>query len=260
MNIKSDTQIEGIRKAGKLSAEIMEQALRRCVPGIRPTEIDKFVEGEITKNGAEPWFREVDNYPFATCIAVNEVWIHGMPSSEPLKEGDIVSVDIGVKLDGYYTDHCWTVSVLPENATRKDAFEAFEHGDPKVTEFLKTGAESLYGAISEFRTNSRLGNVSAKMQEIVESKGYSVVRDYSGHGVGLAPHEDPQLPCYGTRGAGPKTWKNMVMAIEIMYTMGNSDIEIAEDGWSAITKDRSLAAMFEHTVALTENGPEILTV
>ena len=262
IHIKTTEQIEKIREAGKLSAQILRSALEMVDEGVTPLQINDFIDKEITSNGAEPWFKEKSGYPFASCISVNEVWVHGMPDLTPLKYGDIISIDIGVKLNGYYSDHCWTIPVVPKKERPVDIFQPFTSPSlpESVKEFLETGIESLNEAIKTYGVAKRTGDVSHVMQKVVETHKYNVIREYTGHGVGLKPHEDPELTCYGTRGAGNPIKKGMVMAIEIMYCMGKPDIITKDDGWSVVTKDKSLTGMFEHTVALTEKGAEILTI
>lgn len=256
---KSSEEIKIMAKGGKISRNILDEALRQCIPGKKLIEINNVIEDLILKNGVEPWFKEVNEYPLASIISVNEVWIHGIPDKYELKEGDVVSIDIGIKYDGFYLDNCWTVTTNPTNISRVDIRNAFDHSNPEITKFLQEGVKYLDLAISNFKLGNRVGDISASMQEI-EKVGYSVIRDFTGHGVGYGPHEDPQIPCFGSFGAGPKLQKNMVLAIEIMYTTGGFETEIGADGWSISTKDKSVSAMFEHTVALVDNGPKILTL
>lgn len=256
--IKSSAEIETMREGGKISRKILDEALRMCLPGTVLIDIDDQIGKLLKHYDVESWFKEVNNYPRNSCISVNEVWIHGIPDNTILNEGDVVSIDIGIKYKGFYLDNCWTITVSPENSNIKEIRSAFSHNDNQVQDFLQAGADALDLAINNFKLGNRTGDISASMQE-VEQSGYSVIREFTGHGVGYTPHEDPPIPCYGTYGAGLKVKKNMVLAIEIMYTMGGFEIETAKDGWGIITKDRSLSAMFEHTVALTEDGPEILT-
>lgn len=262
IQFKNSDEIEKLRLAGKVSKKILESALQMCDEGISTLEIDKFINSEIDKAGAVPWFKEEKDYSFASCISVNEVWIHGIPNDKKLAYGDIVSIDLGVKLDGYYVDHCWTVPVVKPEFRPKDIFSHFSHDsiDPKIRTFLKTGQIALSQSIAKFRNGGRTGDISAVMQDITEGAGYSVVKEYTGHGVGLSGHEDPTVSCYGTKGAGALLRRGMVLAIEIMYSMGSPETAVKEDGWSVYAKDESLTAMFEHTVALTEKGAEILTI
>ncbi len=246
--IKSKEDIKNLKEGGKLSAKIMDDALRMAVPGVSTLEINNSIEEQMRKLGVSPWFKEIDKYPYATCIAVNDGWVHGMPSSYVLKASDVISIDLGVKYGKYYVDHCWTV-VVPGTDV-----------DPTVSKFLKTGEYALNLAIKSFVAGSRVGNISNAMQTTVQNAGYSVIREYTGHGVGLKAHEDPLIPCYGTKGAGQLLKIGMVFAIEVMYAIKDPKIVVGSDGWTVSTKDGKLSGMFEHTVALTENGAEILTI
>ena len=173
--------------------------------------------------------------------------------------GDIVSVDLGVKKGKYYIDNCWTVVVDKQNATSSEIRSNTLHSNKEVTRFLSSGVKALGQGISQFKVDGRTGDISAKMQQIIENDRYSVIKDFVGHGIGLKAHEDPQIPCYGVNGAGSVLKEGMVFAVEIMYAMGSPDHTTGIDGWSIVTADGKLSAMFEHTVALTKLGPEILT-
>lgn len=247
--IKTSQEIENIRKAGKLSAQIMEKAIKAAIPGANLLDIEDLIQNELTSNGALGWFKEKKGYPFVSCLSVNEVWVHGMPHDYMLKAGDILSIDLGVKLKNYYTDHCWTIAIG----------EKADISAEKV-KFLAIGEEALKNAISKFQINNKLGDISYGMQSVTENAGYSVIREFIGHGVGLKAHEDPVVPCYGRANTGLLLRPGMVFAIEIMYSMGKPDIKVLDDGWSVCSADHSLTGMFEHTVALTEKGPEILTI
>ncbi|OGC47001.1 type I methionyl aminopeptidase [candidate division WWE3 bacterium RIFCSPHIGHO2_01_FULL_35_17] len=246
--IKSKEDIKNLKEGGKISAIIMNDALKMALPGVSTLEINDAVEKQMQKLEVRPWFKEIDNYLYATCIAVNDGWVHGMPSSYKLIPGDVVSVDLGVKYGKYYLDHCWTVVVPGEKV------------DPSVDKFIETGKDALNFAIKSFVSGFRVGNISNAIQTTVQNAGYSVIREYTGHGVGIKPHEDPLISCYGTKGAGQLLKIGMVFAIEVMYAIGDPEIVVGSDGWTISTKDGKLSGMFEHTVVLTENGPEILTI
>jgi methionyl aminopeptidase len=245
MLVNKPEQIQILRKAGSISKKVIDSKIREF--------------------GAEAWFKEEKNYHHSSCLSVNDVWIHGIPGSGKLRIGDIISIDVGIKYKGMYVDHCWTVPVLKDEDEwrEKDLYSSEESYsgalDPQIGLFLQTGIKALDLAIKEFKPNGRTGDISAKMQSVVEGGGYSVIRDFVGHGVGLKSHEDPEIPCFGSKGAGKLLKKGMVLAIEVMYAEGKPDIKIAEDGWTVLTKDSSLSGMYEHTVFLGENGPEILT-
>jgi len=265
MLVNKPEQLQILREAGAISKKVMDSAIKECVPGAMLLDIEKNIDAKITEYGASAWFKEEKNYFHSSCLSVNDVWIHGIPGDQVLKAGDIVSIDIGIKYKNMYVDHCWTTPVLENssNWVSRDVFSADESYqgvfDAEKAKFLQTGIRSLLAAIEEFQPNGRTGDISAKMQQVVEKEGFNVIRDFVGHGVGLRSHEDPEIPCFGTKGAGKLLKKGMVLAIEVMYSMGNPEIKIAKDGWTVLTADHSLTGMYEHTVYLGENGPEILT-
>ena len=214
-------------------------------PGIRTLDLDTFAEGYLRKRGAALAFKGYRNYPFSLCVSVNEEVVHGLPSERQLKEGDIVSLDLGTIVEGYYGDSALTVPVgqVSEEAAR----------------LLRVTEEALMCGIGAARPGGHLSDISHAVQRHVEAHGFSVVRIFVGHGIGKALHEDPQIPNYGPPGRGPRLKQGMVLAIEPMVNAGGPDVEILPDNWTAVTRDRSLSAHFEHTIALTEAGVEILT-
>lgn len=243
IKIKTPEEIEKIAKAGKIAKQALDKALEVVEPGVKLFEIDKIVDDFITKKGAKPGFKMVEGYDFATCININEGLVHGIPDDYVLKEGDLVSVDLGVYLDGWHSDLSHTVEV----------------GTNKHEEFLNVGKKALEAGINAFRVGNNLGDIGFEMQKVVENAGYTVSRDLVGHGIGRQLHEEPYVPGYGRRGQGPKLEEGMVFAIEIIYQKGSPEMKIIEDEWTIETKDGSLAGLFENTVALTEDGPKILT-
>lgn len=256
---KSAEDIEIMSEGGKISKYVLDEALRRCVPGAVLADIDAEIGKFMAEKGVEPWFSEVDNYPANSCISVNEVWLHGIPDKYVLKQGDVVSIDLGIKYKGLYLDNCWTVVVNEDNRDRTDIRAAYSGAGAEIEAFLKTGEEALFNAIEQAKAGNRTGHISSAMQKTAESKGYSVIRDFAGHGIGHSYHEDPQISCFGTPGAGELLKKGYVLAIEIMYAVGKPETATETDGWGIVTADKSLSGMFEHTVAITENGPKILT-
>lgn len=257
--IKSPEDLEILREGGKISKQILDFALKNALPGVVLKDLDNKIGQYMKEKGVVSWFPEVEDYKYNTCISVNDIWLHGIPSTQALKEGDVVKIDIGIKYKDRYLDNCWTVVVNKDNENKEDIRSTYSGAGDKVEDFLKAGERALFNAIDKAVIGKRTGDISAAMQSSVEDSGYSVITEYAGHGVGVSFHEDPQILCYGTPGAGQLLKKGMVLAIEIMYAMGNSEIKTAEDGWSIATKDGSISGMFEHTVAITENGPEILT-
>lgn len=244
--LKSLQEIEKIRSAGRIVAGTIEELKKRVCPGITTRELDRIAEEFIIKKGGAPAFKGYKGYPNTACISVNEEIVHGIPSERVLEEGDIVSIDLGVLLDGYYGDAAITLPVGRINNSTKRLLD--------VTE------AALYRAIEKTVVGSRVSDISFTIQSYVENAGYSVVREFVGHGIGRSLHEDPPVPNFGEPGKGPRLKAGMVLAIEPMVNMGASDLFVLDNGWTAVTRDRSLSAHFEHTVAVTEGGPEILTV
>ncbi len=232
--------------AGRVVAETLA-ALRQLVrPGTTTLEIDRFAEEFIRKAGAKPAFKGYRGYPYTICASVNSEVVHSLPSADRrLKEGDIVGIDLGVVKDGFYGDAAVT---LPLGEV-----------DEETLRLLHVTEDSLDRAIAKARTGNHLSDISHAVQSYVEAQGYSVVVDFVGHGIGRNLHEDPQVPNFGEEGKGPKLRPGMVLAIEPMVNAGGSEVEILEDQWTVVTRDGSLSAHFEHTVAISDNGPKVLT-
>jgi len=243
--LKSRPEIEKMRKSNAIVAAILEELAKKIRPGVRTVELDRLSEEMALKKGALPAFKGYRGYPYSLCTSVNSEVVHGMPSERELKEGDIISLDFGILNDGYYGDAAVTVPV----------------GDitPEAKRLLKVTEEALYKGITEVKAGNRIGDISAAIQGHVEAAGYSVVRDLVGHGIGKSLHEDPQVPNYGSGGRGIELKPGMVFAIEPMVNEGTYRVEILRDGWTVVTADGKLSAHFEHSVAITENGPVILS-
>jgi methionyl aminopeptidase len=243
--IKTPEEIEKMSVSGKMVAEILLEIKQRIKPGISTLELDQLANRLAVKKKARSAFKGYNGYPFSLCVSVNEEVVHGFPSKRKLQEGDIVSLDFGIFFNGYYGDAALTqpVGSISSQAER----------------LIRVTRESLFKGLEEVRAGKRLGDISAAVQNHVESHGYSVVRQFVGHGIGKGLHEDPQVPNFGEAGRGVLLRPGMVLAIEPMVNVGGSEVELAADGWTALTKDRSLSAHFEHTVAITENGCRILT-
>lgn len=233
-----------MREGGKISAGALDQALKHVKPGVKLSELDKIAEDYIVSHGAEPSFKKVKGYSYTTCINVNEGVVHGIPNNRVVQSGDLIKVDLGAFYKGFHTDLSHTVEV-----------ETNKH-----SKFLTTGMNALEEAVKKCRVGNRIGDVSTAIQTTVESEGYTVSRDLIGHGVGKELHEQPAVPGYGTPGTGLFLKEGMVLAIEVIYQMGDWDIVYEKDGWTIATRDRSLAGLFEHTVAITSRGPLVLTV
>jgi methionyl aminopeptidase len=246
IELKSAREIGLMRRAGHILDDVVDRLRGSVKPGMSTLEIDEDVERFIQSRGARPAFKGYRGFPATVCISINEEVVHGIPSAQRrVKEGDIVGLDLGCIVDGYYADCAFTLAV----------------GDvpPRVQELLDATRQSLEAGIAECRPGRRLSDVSHAIQSHVEGHGFSVVRAFVGHGIGRALHEEPQVPNFGDPGRGPQLRPGMVLAIEPMVTMGSWEVRILDDGWTAVTKDGSLAAHFEHTIAVTEAAPEVLT-
>jgi methionyl aminopeptidase len=243
--LKQPDEIDKARASNRIVAEVLNVLREKVKPGLTTRELDKIAEGVTEKRGARPAFKGYRGYPYSLCTSVNEEVVHGMPSNRILVEGDIIGLDFGVCYQGLYGDSAITLPVgrVSEQATR----------------LMQVTEQSLYSAIHQACDGNRLGDISAAVQETVEAAGYSVVRDFVGHGIGKNMHEDPQIPNFGKKGRGIELERGMILAIEPMVNAGKYKVKILSDGWTVITVDGSLSAHFEHSVAITDNGPEILS-
>ena len=243
--VKSPRQIEFMREAGKITAGARSIARQAIAAGITTAEIDKEVYNFITKSGATPSFLNYGGFPGSACISVNEELIHGIPGKRIIRNGDIVSVDVGAKIHGFHGDCAGTYPCGEVSEETKRLIE--------VTR------QSFFEGIKYAKAGNRLGDISAAIQEYVERHGYSIVREYVGHGIGANLHEDPSVPNYGKAGRGPRLVKGMTLAIEPMVNMGAAAIRVLDDDWTVVTKDGSLCAHYENTILITDGEPEILT-
>ena len=243
---KSPAEIERLRRSGRMARGLLEELQERVQPGVSTIELEKYIERRITQLGARPAFKGYRGYPCCLCASVNSEVIHGIPSERSLEKGDILSLDLGVVLDGYYGDSAITVPVgeIPESTQR----------------LLRVTQEALQLAIDKARLGNRLGDISATVQRYVEDNGYSVVREFVGHGIGRQLHEEPQIPNFGKPGHGPVLKQGMVLAIEPMVNAGGPEVRVLADNWTAVTADGTLSAHFEHMVAVSHNGPDVLTM
>lgn len=242
---KSPAEIEKLRRAGQMARGLLEEIRLRLRPGVSTLDLEKYVEKRLAQLGARPAFKGYRGYPCCLCVSVNDEIVHGIPSERRLKEGDIVSLDVGVVLDGYYGDSAITVPMggIPETTQR----------------LLRVTQEALEVGVDKARLGNRLGDISAAVQQHVEKNGYSVVREFVGHGIGRELHEEPQIPNFGQAGHGPVLKEGMVLAIEPMVNAGGAALRVLDDNWTAVTADGKLSAHFEHMVAVTRNGPDVLT-
>ncbi len=242
---KSDSEIQRMREAGRIVALTHEELRKAVQPGITTLELDQIAETTIRKHGAEPSFKGYNGFPASICASVNEELVHGIPGKRVLKEGDIISIDAGAYIHGFHGDAAIT---LPVGKISSEAQALLE-----VTE------QSLYEGIRKAVIDNRLSDISHAIQTYVEARGYSIVRDYVGHGIGANMHESPQIPNFGLPSRGPRLKKGMVLAIEPMVNIGSYHVRTLLDNWTVVTEDGKWCAHFEHTIAITDNGPEILT-
>jgi methionyl aminopeptidase len=245
VQLKSKSEIEALAASNRLVAEVMREAERLIRPGAIPLEIDRAVEKEIRSRGAIPAFKGYRGFPASVCFSVNEAVVHGIPGKTPLKEGDICSLDIGVKYGDFFGDMARTFPVgeIPDEARR----------------LIQATQESLDLGIGQFREGNRLFDISAAIQARGDRDGYGIVQSFVGHGIGRNLHEEPQVPNFGRPGTGPRLRVGLVLAIEPMFNLGTHEVVELDDRWTVVTADRKLSVHIEDTVALTEEGPRILT-
>lgn len=245
--LKTGRELKIMKEACRISAGALQTAGRAVEPGVSTAEIDKLAENYILSQGGEPNFKNYQGYPATACISINNEVIHGIPSAKRiLRQGDIVSIDLGAKFGGYHGDNAAT----------------FACGDvsPAAKRLIDTTRESLYEGIAAAVSGGRIGDISHAVQSYVEARGYSVVRQFVGHGVGTKLHEAPEVPNFGTKGRGIRLMPGMTLAIEPMVNEGSSGVKVLPDGWTVLTVDGSLSAHFEHTVVITADGPKIMTL
>lgn len=245
--LKTPDQIEAMKQAGRLSAAVLREVGARCVPGATTLELDEFAEDYIRSHGGTPTFKGYGGFPASICASVNSQVVHGIPSAKVrLQGGDIISIDVGATVGGWAGDNAWTFAVGSVGADAK--------------RLLKAGEDCLWAGVSAARPGNRLGDIGYAVSAAAAKAGLGVVREYTGHGIGRAMHEQPDVPNYGRRHSGMRLRPGMVLAIEPMVTLGDPRTFIGGDGWLASTRDGSLAAHFEKTVAITEDGPMLISV
>lgn len=242
---KSCEEIQAIKFSNQIAAKILAELKTMIKPGIQTKELDHYAEVRCNELSAIPAFKGYRGYPASLCTSINEEIVHGIPSSRTLRQGDIISLDFGAIHDGYYGDAAVTYPV--------------EEISPKSKKLIATAEQAFYKGIEQMKEGKRISDISFAIQSYVESQGFSVIRTFVGHGIGLSLHEEPQVPNFGQPGRGPKIRQGLVLALEPMISIGDWQVEILEDNWTAVTKDRSLSAHYEHSVALTQNGVEILS-
>ena len=243
--IHSEEELKLIRASSRILAGVFKELTKHIKPGITTGELDKIAEEMIRGRGAEPAFKGYKGFPATICASINEEVIHGIPGARVLEEGDIISVDMGVKYKGYFGDSAITVCVGEVSSD--------------IQKLVRVTREALFEGIKKARSDNRLSDISHAIQSHVEKNGFSVVREFVGHGIGSSLHEEPQIPNFGKPDQGPRLKPGMVLAIEPMVNMGTFEVEIKKDKWTAVTRDGQRSAHFEHTVIVTENKPEIIT-
>jgi methionyl aminopeptidase len=244
--IKSPREIEQLKRSNVLVAEVFEKLRGMIVPGITTKELDQVVEEYILSKGGRPAFKGYRGFPASLCISINDEVVHGIPGQRRLKEGDIVSLDVGVNYNGYFGDAAITLPV--------------GEIDPEAKRLLEVTKKALYIGIEKAKAGNRLFDISYAIQSWVESHGFSVVRDFVGHGIGRDLHEEPQIPNFGTPHQGPRLEKGMVFALEPMVNEGTHEVKVLSDGWTVVTADGKRSAHFEHTIAIMDDGAEILSI
>lgn len=242
---KSEQEIQAMKRSNQIVAKILSELEQMIKPGIQTKMLDEYAEARVREMGGIPAFKGYRGYPASLCTSVNEEIVHGLPSSRVLREGDIVGLDLGVLYQGFYGDAARTYPVGQVT--------------PRAGKLIKTAEEAFYKGFDQIKEGNRISDISYAIQACVESQGFSVIRQFVGHGIGHSLHEEPQVPNFGLPGRGPKIKEGLVLAIEPMIAAGDWEVEILEDNWTAVTRDRGLSAHFEHTVALKQRGPEILS-
>ena len=245
VELKTPDEIARMRRAGAVVGRLLQFLETRIAPGVKTKELDRQAAEFIRREGAQPAFLGYRGFPATICVSINDEVVHGIPGERVIREGDVVSIDAGAVVEGFYGDAAVTVAVGPVSS--------------KIQRLIDVTRQALEEAIALMRPEARLSDLSHAVQQTVERAGFGVVRDFVGHGIGRAMHEDPPVPNYGPPHRGLRLKPGMVLAIEPMVTLGHWDVRVLEDGWTAVTKDHSPAAHFEHTIAVTQQGPDVLT-
>jgi methionyl aminopeptidase len=245
IELKTSSELDVMRQAGRIVSGLLDHLAGLLRAGLKTNALDEAAMAYLTREGAKPAFLGYRGFPACICVSVNEEVVHGIPGERKLRDGDLVSLDAGAVLDGLYADAAMTAGI---GAVA-----------PRARRLAETTQRALEAGIAQAVTGNRLSDISHAVQRVAEGEGFGVVREFVGHGIGRALHEDPPVPNFGPPHTGPRLRAGMVLAIEPMVTLGGPEVRVLEDGWTAVTVDRSLAAHFEHTVAITERGPEVLT-
>lgn len=245
IHLKTPEEVKILSKAGRMAGEVLEELISCVKPGVSTLELDRLAEGLIKESGGEPGFKRVSGYYHSICTAVNEEVVHGVPGERVLNDGDIVAIDLGVYFKGFHSD---TAVTLPVGSVSKEA-----------ESFMEVGRQALLAGIRVAKVGNHVGDISAAVEEVLTSHKFGIVHSLTGHGIGRSLHEDPLVPNHGLPGTGELLTEGLVIAIEPIYTNGNPEIFLSEDGWTITSPGSSLAGQFEHTVAITKSGPAILT-
>jgi methionyl aminopeptidase len=245
VELKTRAELETMKRAGLVAGTVLHEVGRSIRAGMTTKDLDVLAEKLLRQAGATPTFLGYHGYTASICVSINEEVVHGIPGKRVIKAGDVVSIDIGATVDGFVGDTAYTFLVEPVSS--------------EARKLVQRTKESLDAAIAVMKPGNRLGDVGSAVQKLVEAEGFGVIREYVGHGIGRQMHESPSVPNYGTAGSGMRLEPGLVLAIEPMVTAGHHDVNVLSDGWTVVTKDKSLAAHFEHTVAVTEDGPWVLT-
>ncbi len=259
IRIRNDYELKLIRQSGQITAKALKKALRVVKPGANLLEIEKVAAEEIINLGAKLSFPTVGGYKWATCLTVNEELVHGIPRDYELKDGDLLSIDIGALYKGWHTDAAWSVLVGKDAPASQESENLKIGKSDQKKRFLAVGEEALWKAIRQAKAGNQVGDISQEIQSTVEGAGYSVSQTLVGHGVGKQLHEDPVIPGLGKKGTGLSLKKNMTIAIEVIYAAGKAEVELASDGWTYVMKDKSLGGLFEMSVVVGDKGAEVLT-
>lgn len=243
---KNSDEIHGMRRSNQIVAQVLAELGDQIKPGVRTKDLDEYAERRTYEMGGVPAFKGYRGYPASLCASINEEIVHGIPSSRVLQEGDIIGLDFGVILDGFYGDAAVTYPVGKIS--------------PLAEKLIAAAKDSFFCGLEQVKIGNRISDISHAVQTCVEKEGFSVIRAFVGHGIGFSLHEEPQIPNFGAPGRGPKIMPGMTLAIEPMIAIGDWDVEILADNWTAVTKDRSLSAHYEHTIAVTEKGVQILSM
>lgn len=246
IELKTTSELERMREAGRIVAQLLTHLSAVVRPGIKTAGLDEVARTFIKRAGAQPAFLGYRGFPAAICVSINEEIVHGIPGKRAIRDGDLVSLDVGVVVEGWYADAATTVLVGSVG--------------PRTRELAETTHRALREGIAQARVGHRVSDISHAVQCTVDKAGFGIVREFVGHGIGRALHEDPPIPNFGPPNTGPRLKAGMALAIEPMVTLGGHEVQILDDGWTAVTKDRSFAAHFEHTVIVTEEGPEVITL